>query len=310
MKFLKNKFTLYILPLLLAVGTLFADTTDLRNLAATVGSTSGTRIQVKDALIETADQIDLTNDNFDAANLTGWLQGDLYYASANDTPAKLPKNTSATRYLSNTGASNNPAWAQVNLANGVTGDLPYANLTQSAGLSVLGVAGSSTADVAAMVAGSDHNVLRRSGSAVSFGSINLASTNAVTGTLPSANGGTGGNFTFANGTYTPSGTNTANMGTLGFYAANYLRVGNQVTVSGKVDVDATTTATGTGFRFTLPIASNLTNDQNLAGWIGAFSPMESGIIRAESTNDQAQVEVIVQTAANHAMFYHFTYTVQ
>lgn len=54
-------------------------------------------------------------------------QGDILYGSAVDTLAALPKNTSATRYLSNTGSSNNPAWAQVNLTNGVTGILPISN---------------------------------------------------------------------------------------------------------------------------------------------------------------------------------------
>ena len=54
-------------------------------------------------------------------------QGDLLYGSAANTISKLAKDANATRYLSNTGASNNPAWAQVNLANGVTGTLPGAN---------------------------------------------------------------------------------------------------------------------------------------------------------------------------------------
>src|SRR3990172_8363690 len=55
------------------------------------------------------------------------VQGDLLYASAVDTLVALAKNASATRYLSNTGGSNNPAWAQVNLATGVTGTLPITN---------------------------------------------------------------------------------------------------------------------------------------------------------------------------------------
>ena len=54
-------------------------------------------------------------------------QGDLLYASGANTLARLAKNTSATRYLSNTGTSNNPAWAQIDLTNGVTGTLPYGN---------------------------------------------------------------------------------------------------------------------------------------------------------------------------------------
>ena len=55
------------------------------------------------------------------------VQGDLIYAD-NSALSRLAKNASSTRYLSNTGTSNNPAWAQVNLANGVTGNLPVANL--------------------------------------------------------------------------------------------------------------------------------------------------------------------------------------
>jgi hypothetical protein len=49
------------------------------------------------------------------------------YGSAAGTIARLAKDANATRYLSNTGTSNNPAWAQVNLTNGVTGVLPSAN---------------------------------------------------------------------------------------------------------------------------------------------------------------------------------------
>lgn len=48
-------------------------------------------------------------------------QGDILYASASDTIAALAKNTSATRYLSNTGTSNAPAWAQVALSTGISG---------------------------------------------------------------------------------------------------------------------------------------------------------------------------------------------
>ena len=121
----------------------------------------------------------------------GTAQGDLIYGSAADTLSALPKDTNATRYLSNTGASNNPAWAQIDLTNGVSGDLPFTNLTQGSALSVIGVTGNATEDVASIAAGTDHQVLRRSGTALSFGSINLAQSAAVTGILATANGGTG-----------------------------------------------------------------------------------------------------------------------
>jgi len=57
-----------------------------------------------------------------------WAQGDILYGTGVNTYTKLAKNTSATRYLSNTGSSNNPAWAQIDLSNGVTGNLPVTNL--------------------------------------------------------------------------------------------------------------------------------------------------------------------------------------
>jgi len=60
--------------------------------------------------------------------LTSYSQGDILYASAATTISKLAKDTNSTRYLSNQGTSNNPSWSQVNLANGVTGNLPVTNL--------------------------------------------------------------------------------------------------------------------------------------------------------------------------------------
>jgi hypothetical protein len=60
--------------------------------------------------------------------LTSTTQGDIFYADAANSIAKLPKSTSSTRYLSNTGASNNPLWAEIDLTNGVTGNLPVTNL--------------------------------------------------------------------------------------------------------------------------------------------------------------------------------------
>lgn len=55
-------------------------------------------------------------------------QGDVIYGSSSGGMSALAKSTSSTRYLANTGTSNNPAWAQVDLSNGVTGNLPVANL--------------------------------------------------------------------------------------------------------------------------------------------------------------------------------------
>lgn len=56
-------------------------------------------------------------------NLSSYTQGDILYASAGTTLTKLAKNTNATRYLSNRGGSNNPAWTTINLTNGAEGTL-------------------------------------------------------------------------------------------------------------------------------------------------------------------------------------------
>lgn len=121
-----------------------------------------------------------------------YAQGDLIYATAAQVLARLAKDTNATRYLSNTGGSNNPAWAQINLANGVTGQLPHANIADLSGTSVFGRAANS-AGVGGSIAGTNGQVLRvnDAGTVLGFGQVNLANVAAVIGTLPTGNGGTG-----------------------------------------------------------------------------------------------------------------------
>jgi hypothetical protein len=53
--------------------------------------------------------------------------GDIMYASAANTPARLAKSTTSTQYLANTGTSNVPQWNEVALTTGVSGTLPVAN---------------------------------------------------------------------------------------------------------------------------------------------------------------------------------------
>ena len=156
-------------------------------------------------------------------------QGDIFISTATSVMTVLAKNASATRYLSNTGTSNNPAWAQVDLSNGVTGDLPFANLTQGAALSVLGVTGNATADNASIAAASDFQVLRRSGTAVAFGAVALAQSAAVTGALAIANGGTGQTTAGpAQGALNAefSFTTTGNIDNLDFSNASIIRANN------------------------------------------------------------------------------------
>lgn len=76
------------------------------------------------------------NPGHDFTQVSGSVaQGDLLFGSAPDTLSNLAKDTNATRYLSNTGTDNNPAWAQVDLSNGVTGDLSITNLNSGSNAS-------------------------------------------------------------------------------------------------------------------------------------------------------------------------------
>lgn len=67
-----------------------------------------------------------------------------------------------------------------------------AKLRDSAALSVIGRASNTSGDPADIAAASDHQVLRRSGTSIGFGAVNIASGSAVTGQLAIANGGHGG----------------------------------------------------------------------------------------------------------------------
>lgn len=81
-----------------------------------------------------------------------------------------------------------------------------AKFRQSVGLSIVGRSASSTGDVADITASLDHQVLRRFGSTVSFGALALNQTNAVSGQLGPANGGTGASSLAANKVMVGNGT--------------------------------------------------------------------------------------------------------
>lgn len=96
------------------------------NVTVTLGGTPTTSLLAATSLtLGWTGQLGVTRGGTGLSSVT---QGDLLYASASNTLSALAKSASSTRYLSNTGSSNNPAWAQVDLSTGVTANLPVANL--------------------------------------------------------------------------------------------------------------------------------------------------------------------------------------
>ena len=154
-------------------------------------------------------------------------QGDIMYGSATDVFSALAKNITATRYLSNTGASNNPAWAQIDLTNGVTGALPATNggtgqSTYAVG-DILYASAATVLSKLADVATGNALISGGVGVAPSWGKIDL--TTHVSGILPTANGGTGIAF------FTAAGPTVARTYTFPDAAATVLTSNAAVTVA-------------------------------------------------------------------------------
>jgi hypothetical protein len=170
------------------------------------------------------------------------------------------------------------AFGAVNLASSdaVTGDLPFSNLAQGSALSVLGVTGNATADNASIAAGTDHQVLRRSGTSLAFGAISLAQSAAITGVLPAANGGTG----VDNSTRTI--TINGNAGTFNFTAASKtLGISNSITLAG---TDATT--------MTFPSTSQTVAGLGLAQTFTAAQTFRAAnAIRSEAASTQDAIVI-------------------
>lgn len=149
------------------------------------------------------------------------------------------------------------------LTTGVTGDLPFANLAQGSGLSVLGVTGNVITDNASIVAGNSGEVLRRSGLSLAFGALSLSTAAAVTGTLPATNGGTGAATLtgLLQGNGTSAITGISNSSTVG----QVLRVTGASTYAwGAVDL-----ADGDAVTGLLPVAN---------GGTGTATPMSGTVI--------------------------------
>lgn len=114
----------------------------------------------------------------------------------------------------------------------------------------------------------------------------------------------------AYGTYTPTLTSVANVDTSTAYPCQYMRVGNVVTVSGRLDIDCTAAGTFTQLGISLPIASNLANDYQCGGTASTISVASMcGGIRGDAVNDRAELSLVATVTSAQGMFFSFTYQV-
>lgn len=123
--------------------------------------------------------------------------------------------------------------------------------------------------------------------------------------------GLNGAATITSGTYAPTLTIVANLdATPTPFTAQYIRVGNVITVSGKVLVNPTTTLTLTQLGISLPIASALTQQEQSSGAAAASNINGlSAAIRGDATNDRAEMVWIASDVTDQPMYFTFTYLV-
>jgi hypothetical protein len=199
--------------------------------------------------------------------LSSYTQGDLLYASGSTTIAKLAKDTNATRYLSNTGTTNNPAWAQVNVANGITGTVPVANggtaqTSYTDGQLLIGNSSGNTLTKASLTAGTNITITPGNGSitiAASGGGSGCSTSGSANGILldDGAGGCTTSTASISSGNISTPGSATTGAG--GSNAGAVDLVGNSADTTittGAAGWAGNTSATSTPYRLRMPTAEN------------------------------------------------------
>lgn len=108
------------------------------------------------------------------------------------------------------------------------------------------------------------------------------------------------------GKYTPSVVKMQNISDIVSSEAMYTRVGNVVTVTGKLVITPTNTSNPTKIGISLPINATFSDDSGLAG---VAAGKAAGQIYADAQNSIAVLEIDQKSTENLPLRYTFSYTV-
>jgi len=114
------------------------------------------------------------------------------------------------------------------------------------------------------------------------------------------------------GTYTPTLTGITNVTSSTAYVCQYMRVGNVVTVSGKIEVTPTINNAQTTIGISLPIASNFSSSEQCGGSSHTVANTTAGhgaAIYADATNDRAEMDYFETHGASDTFSFSFTYKI-
>jgi hypothetical protein len=112
------------------------------------------------------------------------------------------------------------------------------------------------------------------------------------------------------GTYTPAqvGTNT-NVAAVTFSQCHYMRVGAVVTVSGQLAITATTAATDTVVKMTVPVTTLFGASRQLAGaGVAITTPYAQNSLAFLADTANESVDVRLRPTVNTALTYNFSFT--
>lgn len=135
-----------------------------------------------------------------------------------------------------------------------------------------------------------------------------SATDLTSGTLAVARGGTGVDNTTQS--YSPTPTSVANLDSTPLVGvASYTRVGNVVTVQGRITMDPTTISTLTQARLSLPIPSNFSDTDQASGIFGNRGVAITGSIMSVAATDDVIFEFTCVDTASRNYVYIYQYRV-